>query len=103
MLRRHPRQQPPDLRCIPMASAPWCRHPAFVERLGNAVQARSKRVFEVEESGTTFVLFLRIKFEINHFQMHGYIALLGGSFGWRTEVVGRRFRHQHHTDTRGSR
>jgi chemotaxis protein CheC len=36
----------------------------------------SKRVFEVEESGVTFVLFLRIKFEINHFQMHGYIALL---------------------------
>jgi hypothetical protein len=23
-----------------MSSAPWCRHPAFVERLGNAVQAR---------------------------------------------------------------
>jgi chemotaxis protein CheC len=40
------------------------------------VRGDSKRVFEVEESGTTFVLFLRIKFEINHFQMHGYIALL---------------------------
>jgi chemotaxis protein CheC len=40
------------------------------------VRGDSKRVFEVEESGTTFILFLRIKFEINHFQMHGYIALL---------------------------
>jgi chemotaxis protein CheC len=39
------------------------------------IRGDSKRVFEVEKSGTTFVLFLRIKFEINHFQMHGYIAL----------------------------
>jgi chemotaxis protein CheC len=44
--------------------------------LPTVVRGDSKRVFEVEESGTTFVLFLRIKFEINHFQMHGYIALL---------------------------
>jgi chemotaxis protein CheC len=28
-----------------------------------------KRIFEVEESAATFVLFLRIRFEINHFQM----------------------------------
>jgi chemotaxis protein CheC len=35
-----------------------------------------KRIFEVEESAATFVLFLRIRFEINHFQMQGYIALL---------------------------
>jgi chemotaxis protein CheC len=35
-----------------------------------------KRIFEVEESAATFVLFLRIKFEINHFQMQGYVALL---------------------------
>jgi chemotaxis protein CheC len=35
-----------------------------------------KRIFEVEESAATFVLFLRIRFEINHFQMQGYVALL---------------------------
>ena len=35
-----------------------------------------KRIFEVEDSAATFVLFLRIRFEINHFQMQGYIALL---------------------------
>jgi chemotaxis protein CheC len=35
-----------------------------------------KRIFEVEDSAATFVLFLRIKFEINHFQMQGYVALL---------------------------
>ncbi len=35
-----------------------------------------KRIFEVKESAATFVLFLRIRFEINHFQMQGYIALL---------------------------
>src|ERR1700749_2053674 len=35
-----------------------------------------KRIFELEESAATFVLFLRIRFEINHFQMQGYIALL---------------------------
>jgi chemotaxis protein CheC len=40
------------------------------------VRGDSKRVFEVDESATTFVLFLRIKFVINHFQMQGYVALL---------------------------
>jgi chemotaxis protein CheC len=35
-----------------------------------------KRIFEAEESATTFVLFLRIRFDISHFQMQGYIALL---------------------------
>jgi chemotaxis protein CheC len=40
------------------------------------VRGDGKRIFEVDESATTFVLFLRIKFEINHFQMQGYIALL---------------------------
>jgi chemotaxis protein CheC len=32
-----------------------------------------KRIFEVKESAATFVLFLRIRFEINHFQMQGYV------------------------------
>jgi chemotaxis protein CheC len=40
------------------------------------VRGEGKRVFEVGESATTFVLFLRIRFEINHFQMQGYVALL---------------------------
>jgi chemotaxis protein CheC len=40
------------------------------------VRGDGKRVFEIEESATTFVLFLRIRFEINHFQMQGYVALL---------------------------
>jgi chemotaxis protein CheC len=40
------------------------------------VRGDSKRVFEVDESATTFVLFLRIKFDINHFEMQGYVALL---------------------------
>jgi len=40
------------------------------------VRGDGKRVFEIEESAATFVLFLRIKFEINHFQMQGYVALL---------------------------
>jgi chemotaxis protein CheC len=40
------------------------------------VRGDGRRVFEVEESPTTFVLFLRIRFAINHFQMQGYVALL---------------------------
>jgi chemotaxis protein CheC len=40
------------------------------------VRGEGKRVFEVGESATTFLLFLRIRFEINHFQMQGYVALL---------------------------
>jgi chemotaxis protein CheC len=40
------------------------------------VRGEGKRVFEVGESATTFVLFLRVRFEINHFQMQGYVALL---------------------------
>jgi chemotaxis protein CheC len=40
------------------------------------IRGDGKRVFEVEDSTTTFVLFLRIKFEINQFQMEGYVALL---------------------------
>jgi chemotaxis protein CheC len=40
------------------------------------VRGDGKRIFEVEEPATPFVLFLRIKFEINHFQMRGYVALL---------------------------
>jgi chemotaxis protein CheC len=40
------------------------------------VRGDGKHVFEVEESATTFVLFLRIRFAINHFQMQGYVALL---------------------------
>jgi chemotaxis protein CheC len=40
------------------------------------VRGEGKCVFEFEESATTFVLFLRIRFEINHFQMQGYVALL---------------------------
>jgi chemotaxis protein CheC len=40
------------------------------------VRGDGKRVFEVGESATTFVLFLRVRFEINHFQMQGYVALL---------------------------
>jgi chemotaxis protein CheC len=35
-----------------------------------------KCIFEVDETATAFVLFLRVKFEINHFQMQGYVALL---------------------------
>jgi chemotaxis protein CheC len=40
------------------------------------VRGDGKRIFEVEESATTFALFLRVRFEINHFQMWGYVALL---------------------------
>jgi chemotaxis protein CheC len=40
------------------------------------VRGDGQRVFEVGESTTTFVLFLRIRFEINHFQMQGHVALL---------------------------
>jgi chemotaxis protein CheC len=44
--------------------------------LPKVVRGDGKRVFEVEESVTTFALFLRVSFEINHFQMRGYVALL---------------------------
>jgi chemotaxis protein CheC len=67
------------------------------------IRGDSKRVFGVEESGTTFVLFLRIKFEINHFQMHGYIALLmevPSVVELRSLVADFVITH---TDTRGSR
>ncbi len=40
------------------------------------IRGDGRRVFEVEESAATFVLFLRIRFAINHFQMQGYVALL---------------------------
>jgi chemotaxis protein CheC len=40
------------------------------------IRGDGRRVFEVGESATTFVLFLRVRFEINHFQMQGYVALL---------------------------
>jgi chemotaxis protein CheC len=40
------------------------------------VRGDGQRVFEVEKSSTGFVLFLRVRFEINHFQMQGYVALL---------------------------
>jgi chemotaxis protein CheC len=40
------------------------------------IRGDGKRVFQVGESTTTFVLFLRVRFEINHFQMQGFVALL---------------------------
>jgi chemotaxis protein CheC len=40
------------------------------------VRGDGKRIFEIEQSATTFVLFLRIRFEIDHFQMQGHVALL---------------------------
>jgi chemotaxis protein CheC len=44
--------------------------------LPTVVRGDGKRIFEVEESTTTFALFLRVRFEINHFEMRGYVALL---------------------------
>jgi chemotaxis protein CheC len=40
------------------------------------IRGEGKRIFEIEETANTFVLFLRVKFQINHFQMQGYVALL---------------------------
>ncbi len=40
------------------------------------VRGSGRQVFETAESEKTFVLFLRVRFDINHFQMHGYVALL---------------------------
>jgi chemotaxis protein CheC len=40
------------------------------------IRGDGKRIFEAEESATAFVLFLRVRFEINRFKMPGYIALL---------------------------
>jgi chemotaxis protein CheC len=40
------------------------------------VREDGKRVFEIEELARTFALFLRVRFDINHFLMKGYVALL---------------------------
>jgi chemotaxis protein CheC len=40
------------------------------------VRGDGKRVLEGEESATAFALFLRVRFEINHFHMRGHVALL---------------------------
>jgi chemotaxis protein CheC len=44
--------------------------------LPTVVRGDGKRIFEVEDSVTTFALFVRVRFEINHFQMRGYVAML---------------------------
>ncbi len=40
------------------------------------VRGDGKHVFAVGESARTFVLFLRIRFEISHKEIQGYVALL---------------------------
>jgi chemotaxis protein CheC len=40
------------------------------------IRGEGKSIFEAEKSAAIFVLFLRVRFEINHFQMQGYVALL---------------------------
>jgi chemotaxis protein CheC len=44
--------------------------------LPTVVRGDGKRIFEVEDSVTTFALFVRVRFEINHSQMRGYVAML---------------------------
>jgi chemotaxis protein CheC len=44
--------------------------------LPTVVRGDGKRIFEVDDSETTYALFVRVRFEINHFQMRGYVAML---------------------------
>jgi chemotaxis protein CheC len=44
--------------------------------LPEVVRGDANRIFEVGQSAATFVLFLRINFEINRLRMQGHVALL---------------------------
>jgi chemotaxis protein CheC len=42
------------------------------------VRGDGKHIFEADGSAEDIVLFLRVRFQINHFEMRGYVALLMG-------------------------
>jgi chemotaxis protein CheC len=40
------------------------------------IRGGGESIFDAKEAAATFVLFLRVRFDISHLQMRGYVALL---------------------------